>query len=150
MDETSLIAFADELEKIGGLRDLFQRFLDIFRTEDVRNQRKVDYFFSPKAGADKWDKFVKNVRDPQFVKEIAKRTDDEKLQAHAQAMHNLSRAKPLGKIQSARLPGRTYEIRAIPGGLGCTCPDWRFKGSVTPGYECKHIRAYKEGKAKAG
>ena len=150
MDEVSLTAFQDELEKIAGLGDLWQSFLDVFRSQDKKVQRKVDYQFSPKAGPDKWGKLVKNVRDKKFVDALAKHPDsDEKLVQHAQSMHDLSRGRTVGKIRSSRLPGRSYEIRKIGGGLGCTCPDWRFKGSINPGYECKHVRAHKQGKVKA-
>jgi hypothetical protein len=150
VDEVALTAFQDELVKIAGFRDLWQRFLDIFRTQDQKVQRKVDYQFSPKAGADKWKKLIKNVRDQKFVDTLAKHPDaDETLIQHAQSMHDLSRGRPVGKILSSRLPGRSYEIRKIGGGLGCTCPDWRFKGSINPGYECKHIKAHNQGKVKA-
>lgn len=150
MDEVVLRAFGDELEKISGLRDLWQGFLDIFRSEDKKIQRRVDYHFSPKAGPEKWDKFAKNVRDQKFVNQVAKHEGaDPKLKQHAQSMHDLSQGKTEGKVWSSRLPGRSYEIKKLPEGLGCTCPDWRFKGSINPGYECKHIRAYKDGKVKA-
>ena len=151
MDSVTLIAFQDELTKIAGIRDFWQNFLDIFRTKDEKVQRKVNYQFSPKAGPDKWDKLVHNVRDQKFVDALAEHPDaDETLVQHAQGMHDLSRGKPVGKILSSRLPGRSYEIKKMGNGrLGCTCPDWRFKGSINPGYECKHIQAYKQGKVKA-
>ena len=41
------------------------------------------------------------------------------------------------------------EIREIPEGLGCTCPDWRFNGSIKPGYKCKHVQAHQAGLVKA-
>jgi hypothetical protein len=151
VDDTTLIAFQDELTKIAGIRDFWENFLDVFRSDDKKVQRKVDYQFSHKAGPDKWDKLVKNVRDQKFVDALSKHPDsDDTLAQHAQSMHDLSRGKPKGKVYSSRLPGRSYEIRSLGGDkLGCTCPDWRFKGSVNPGYECKHIRAHREGKVKA-
>lgn len=150
MDRVSLSAFEDELEKISGWRDLWQGFLDIFRTDDARVQRRVDYHFSPNAGADKWNKLVRNSNDAGFVKALARhKGSDDKLVMHSQSMHDLSKGKPIGKIQSGTLPGKSYEIRSIPGGLGCQCNDWRYKGSVNPGYECKHIRAHRAGKVRA-
>lgn len=150
MDERVLTAFQDELTKIAGIGDIWQSFLDVFRPEDKRVQRKVDYQFSPKAGADKWDKLVKNVHNQKFVDQLAKHPEaDETLAQHAQSMHDLAKGKTVGKIKSSRLPGRSYEVKKIGGGMGCTCPDWRFKGSVNPGYECKHIRAHKLGKVRA-
>lgn len=150
VDDVTLAAFEDELCKIAGWRDLWERFTDIFRSHDSKVNRRVDYHFSPAAGVDKWDKFVRNVEDPDFVNKIVRHPDsDAKLIQHAQSMHDLSQGKTVAKIQSSRLPGRTYEIRKVPGGLACTCPDWRFKGSINPGYECKHIQAYKAGKERA-
>lgn len=146
-------AMADELEKTAlfSLREILGKLTDLFRSEESKAQRRADYHFSPKAGPEKWDKFIKNVRSKDFVRLIQDNPlADEKLKAHAESLHALSRSKPVGKIESARLPGMKYEIRKLPGGdLGCTCPDWRFVGSLNPGYECKHIRAFKEGKTKA-
>jgi hypothetical protein len=150
VDEISLIAFSDELTKIAGLRDVWQNFLDLFRGPGDKAQRRVEYHFSPKAGTDRWRKFVRNVRDPSFIDQLAKHPDsDPKLLQHAKAMHELSRGTPVDKIQSARLPGRSYEIRGTASALACTCPDWRFKGSVNPGYECKHILAHRQGQVRA-
>lgn len=150
MNEDTLKAFGDELSKIAGIGNLWNKFLDIFRTEDGRIQRRVDYHFSPKAGPDKWDKFVRNSGEQKFVDQVAKHPgSDDKLQTHAQSMHDLSKGTTVGKIWSSKLPGRSYEIKKLPEGFGCTCGDWRFKGSVNPGYECKHIVAYKAGKLKA-
>lgn len=150
MNRTSLSAFEDELEKISGVRDLWQRFLDLFRSQGARVQRRLDYHFSPSAGTDKWDKLVRNSGDVDFVKALAKHElADDKLVLHSQSMHDLSKGKPVGKIQSSTRPGKSYEIRSIPSGLGCQCNDWRYKGSVNPGYECKHIRAHRAGKVRA-
>lgn len=151
MQDVSFTAFGDELAKIAGFGDLWQRFLDIFRSKDDKVQRKVDYHFSDKAGKDRWNKFVQNVRDPAFVAQVAQHpAADDKLVMHAQSLHELSRAPVVGKVKSSRLPGRMYEIKELPSGeLGCTCPDWRFKGSVTPGYRCKHIKAHGGGKVQA-
>lgn len=149
MDRVALEAFSDELEKIAGLRDLWQRFLDLFRSEDTKVQRRVDYHFSPKAGVDRWDKLVRNAQDQKFVNALRSNDQaDDKLVMHAQSMHDLAVGQPVGKIESSTLPGRKYEIRKTPRGLACQCNDWRFKGSVNPGYECKHIRAFREGKVR--
>jgi hypothetical protein len=152
VDDVTLAAFSDELEKIAGIKDWWRSFLDLFKSkgQDDKTQRRVDYHFSSKAGPDKWNKFIRNAQDPKFVEQIAKHDQaDPKLIQHAKSMHDLMKGTTTGKIKSSRLPGRTYEIHKIPGGLGCTCPDWRYKGSVTPGYECKHIKAHKAGKVKA-
>lgn len=151
LHDITYAAFADELEKIAGLRDLWQRFLDLFRGRESKAKRRSEYFFSPKAGKEKWTKFIRDVRDPAYLKRIKRHPGaDETLKLHASSMHDLSRGRTVGKIKSSRLTGRTYEVKKLPGDkLGCTCGDWRFKGSVNPGYECKHIRAFRQGKLKA-
>lgn len=151
LDETTIAAFDDELEKISGslLGRLWSSFVGMFRPES-RDQKRVDYHFSPKAGPDKWDKFTRNARSEGFVSKLTDHPDaDEKLIQHARSMHDLSRGKTLGKVYSSRLPGRSYEIRKVPGGIACTCPDWRYKGSVNPGHKCKHIKAHLRGEVKA-
>lgn len=148
--EVSFSAFADEFVKIADLGNLWQRFVRVFRPEDGKTQRRIDYQFSPKAGRDKWDKLVRNSRDQGFVDALSKHPQaDEKLKQHAQAMHDLSRGQTVAKIQSGTSAGKSYEVRETGAGLACTCPDWRYTGSVNPGYECKHIRAHKLGNVKA-
>jgi hypothetical protein len=151
MDPVCLAAFGDEMTKIAGFRELVRRFRDIFRPQDERVQRRVDYFFSPKVGPEKWDYMPRYAREQKFVDAIsASPLADDKLKVHVQAMHDLSRAKPVGRIGSSKEPGKTYEIRELPdGSLGCLCGDWRYVGTVTPGYECKHIQAYKAGESRA-
>lgn len=158
MSPESFSAFSDEMVKISSLGErlaviphLWHRFLDLFRSKDTKAQRKVDYHFSPKASSDKWRKLVANSRDPRFIDALSRHPgSDEKLITHARSMGALSRGRAVGKIRSSTLPGKTYEIKDIGGGrLGCQCGDWRYKGSVNPGYECKHIRAFKAGKEKA-
>lgn len=152
IDEKTVAAFNDELEKIAGwgfLGRLWSKFTSLFRPES-RDQKRVDYHFSPKAGPEKWNKFAKNVRRKGFVDKVVEHPNaDSKLIQHAKSMHDMSRGKTVGKIYSSRLPGRSYEIRSTPSGLACTCPDWRFKSSVSPGRPCKHIKAHLAGKTKA-
>lgn len=131
-------SFTDELVKIATV------------PRERKVERKVDYLFSPKAGPERWDKFIKHIRSPDYAEKVLDRTTDPKLVRHTQSMHGLSRGKTLGKIKSSRLPGRTYEVKKMRDGrLGCTCPDWRFKGSVDPEHDCKHIKAFRAGKVRA-
>jgi len=88
MDPVLLSSFADELQKIAGFRDLWQSVLDLFRPSDVRVQRRVDYFFSPKAGKDKWNKLLVNVGDKKFVESFTSNPlADDKLVTHVKSMH---------------------------------------------------------------
>jgi hypothetical protein len=154
MNDVSLSAFADELEKTAFFGELWNRFTGLFSSDDERVQakvkRRVDYLFSPKAGPDKWEKFTNNVKSPDFVAQVVKHPNaDPKLVVHANSMHELANGSTIGKIHSKRLTGRAYEIKKLPNRLGCTCNDWRFKGSVNPDHDCKHIRAFKSGKVEA-
>lgn len=155
MDQVMLTAFGDELSKMAGIKDWWQSFIRLFRPsekapEKSKADRMADYHFSPRAGDDKWDKLLKNVRSPTYVEAIIKHPSaDPKLIQHVKSMHQMARGFTVGKIRSSRLRGRSYEIKEIPGGLACTCPDWRFRGSVNPGYECKHIKAHRAGKVAA-
>jgi hypothetical protein len=151
MDPVCLAAFEDEMTKIAGFREFVRRISDFFRPQDERTKRRVDYFFSPKVGKEKWDYMPRYAREQSFVDGIVSSPlADDQLKAHVKSMHDLSRAKPVGRIPSGTEPGKTYEIRKLPdGSLGCLCGDWRYVGTVTPGYECKHIQAYKGGESRA-
>lgn len=151
MNPVCLAAFEDEMTKIAGFRELIRRLTDIFRPQDERVKRRADYFFSPKVGREKWDYMPRYAREQKFVDAIkASPLADDKLKTHVQSMHDLSRGTPVGRIDSSKEPGKAYEIRKMSdGSLGCLCGDWRYVGSVTPGYECKHIQAHKAGKARA-
>lgn len=151
MDPVSLTAFEDEMSKIAGLRDLWRKLTDVFRPHHERVQLKVDYFFSPKAGTDRWGKLTNQVRDQKFVDAIVRHPlADEALKMHVQSMHDLSHGQPVGKINSSDMSGKTYEVRKLPDGTyGCQCGDWRYRGSVIPGYECKHVQAFRAGKRRA-
>lgn len=98
----------------------------------------------------KWDRFVTKASSPEFIRQLEKSKDtDDKLVLHAVQMGALQKAPKVSTVKSDKGSGKTYEIRKLPGGaLGCTCNDWRYKGSVTPGYTCKHIRAFRGGMAK--
>lgn len=153
MRSVSLGAFADEMEKIAFFGELWRKVVNLVRPSDeaekAKVKNKVDYLFSPKAGPDKWTKFNNRVKSPEYLKQVSEHPDaDPQLVQHAKSMHDLANGQVLGKIESETLGGRTYEVRKTESGMACTCPDWRYKGSVTPGYECKHVRAFKSGKVK--
>lgn len=113
-----------------------------------RTRRRVEYHFSPKAGKEKWNKLLRSASSKEFHKALEAYGADPKLILHVKSLHELRKGKTLQKIKSSRGKGKTYEVTDIgEGRLGCTCPDWRYRGTVRPGYECKHIREYK-GKAK--
>lgn len=96
----------------------------------------------------KWNSLLPHmIGSKRFVQQVLKQTDDPKLKTHIQALHDLHHGKVMANVGGSS--GKTYDVRQLPGGnLGCTCQDWRFRGSVDPSYECKHIKAFKEGKTK--
>jgi hypothetical protein len=152
VDQTSLAAFGDELEKISGFFDFWRRLFGKKDEAEEKNKLRANYMFSPKAGPEKWDRFAKYVSDPRFLQQLGKHPEaDEKLLRHATGMHELAKSPPINTVKSEKLPGKSYEIRSLPNGeLGCTCPDWRFKGTTSSGYACKHIRAHRTGQIRPG
>jgi hypothetical protein len=90
---------------------------------------------------DKWDRFLERSDRKSFVKAMQNdpRTDD-KLSRHVDQMNRLRSGKPVGQV------GQYAIIRKRGGGLGCTCPDWRYKRSVAPDGEqdCKHIKEHRK------
>ena len=150
MVDEALIGFVDELQKISSVGGRAVATAMSRGAKAERLQRQVAYFFSSKAGPDKWDKFMKLIDDSQFANMLSNSPlADQKTVEHVIGMHQLSKGETVGKIFSSNLNGQSYEIRKTPKGLACTCPDWRFNGSINPGYECKHIKAYKAGEVRA-
>jgi hypothetical protein len=134
----------DELAKEAGLNDLWAGITSLFGSK--KQKKRVQ---SHQDQPD-WDRFVRFSASKDFVKALkkSKKSDDQTIM-HAESMHSLRHGNEVGKIQSTSDGGKRYEIRELgKGKLGCTCGDWRYKGSVTPGYECKHIKTYKAGKMK--
>jgi len=136
----------DELEKMAGLRDLWGRVTDLFRSPEAAQKRRV----ASHVDKPDWNRFVGFSKSKDFVKTLERSGKaDKKTVQHAKSMHDLQHAPIVGKVVSKSDSAKKYEVRQLPGGkLGCTCGDWRYKGSVNPGYECKHIKTLKAGKMK--
>jgi hypothetical protein len=146
MHDAQIQGFVDELNKAAGLRDAWRNLVDYFRPE-TRKQRAEAKKFVSSSDPDKWDGFLARVRNPQFVKQLQRTGADQKLVQHAKSMHSLTVGKVVGNIEGSS--GKVYDVKRLPGGgVGCTCRDWRFRGSINPGYECKHVRAHKAGMKK--
>jgi hypothetical protein len=146
VDET-LQKFGDELEKIAVLGQLWDQLRDIFDTKKRKAKKDVVQHLKSKDPR-KWDTFVANAANsPEFINQL-RRNDSvpAKDALHAVSMASLAKGPTVGDVESQSVPGNKYQIRKIPGRkLACTCGDWRYKGSVNPGYECKHIKAHKQG-----
>ena len=106
-----------------------------------QHQSKIDALHQEES-KEKWDSFADSAKDPNFVKAVKNdpRSDD-KLKMHTERLHDLHNSAPLAQIQGTK--GKTYSVSKIgPNDYACTCNDWRYKGSVNPGYKCKHIKEY--------
>ena len=131
----------------GVLGDAWDRFRDLFRGESGRAQKDVEQHVS----SPDWNKFVDRAAgSPKFVQALSRNKNvSAKDVLHAESMGALARAAVDGEVESAGSSGSKYQIKKLPGGsFGCTCKDWRYRGSIRPGYECKHIQAHKQGKMK--
>lgn len=139
----------DDSQKVAGLREAWRSVGDFFRREPAK-QRNAAADFLASEDPDRWQGFLAKVDNPEFVRQLGRVKDvDPKLVAHAQNLHAMKKAPVVHNIEGAS--GKKYDIKKMPGGsLSCTCRDWHFRGTVNPGYECKHIKAYKEGKEKIG
>lgn len=139
------------MEKDAFLGHLWEKFRDLFRTEDERSTRRVNFLLGEKKDPGRWASLPRNASSSGFVKALGSDSRaDPKLKAHVKSLHDLSKAPTVSKIDSSSKSGRTYEVKQLPGGrLGCTCNDWRFKGTVNPSHKCKHIKAFEQGLSKA-
>ena len=93
----------------------------------------------------KWGDFLENAKRKSFVAAVKQDVRaDPKLERHVDQMNRLLTGKELGKIRVG--DGGEYSIVKLRGGgLGCTCPDWRYKKSVAVEGEqdCKHVMAWR-------
>ena len=146
MAQIPQMALDGELVKTALLGQLWDRLKDLFRPEARKAKKDVaEHYESERPN---WDLFIARAANSQdFIKQLkrSKKAPDKDL-LHAVSMAALDKGPTLGEIESESNPGVKYQIRKIPGDtFACTCNDWRFKGSVNPGYECKHIRAHRKG-----
>lgn len=136
-------SFVNEMLKLAGASDgLIDRH--------KKTHGRVDYLFSERAGKEKWHSLPTYATDPRYVSSMLDDDRaDSKLKMHVRQLYNLAKGTPVGKVNSSKLEGKTYEVRDIGNDqYGCTCNDWRYVGTVTPGHKCKHIREYLSGKGK--
>lgn len=106
-----------------------------------KHQKTIDSLHKEES-KQKWDDFADKAKDKDFVKAVKNdpRSDD-KLKLHTERLHQHHNSKQLAVVSGNK--GKTYAVTRLPSGdFGCSCNDWRYKGSVTPGYRCKHIKEY--------
>ena len=133
---------------MAGVALLWDRLRGIFNPEVGRAKKDVAEHFKTEQGPEKWDQFVAHAANSdEFIKQLQRsKSSDDKLVLHATSMGALQKAPTVGEVESEKGSGTKYQIRKLPdGNFACTCGDWRYKGSVHPGYACKHIKAHKQG-----
>lgn len=126
--------------------NIFQRlghfFTKAFYGKDMKKHQKTIDSLHKEESKQKWDDFADKAKDKDFVKAVKNdpRSDD-KLKLHTERLHQHHNSKQLAVVSGNK--GKTYAVTRLPSGdFGCSCNDWRYKGSVTPGYRCKHIKEY--------
>lgn len=106
-----------------------------------KHQGTIDNLHAEES-KEKWNSFANSTKDPDFVKAVKNdpRSDD-KLKLHAERLNQMHNSPQVANITGTG--GKTYTVTKLPNGdYGCTCNDWRYKGSVNPGYKCKHIKEF--------
>ncbi len=124
------------------LQRLGHFFTKTFYDKNMKDhQRSIDSLHKEES-KDKWDSFADKAKDSSFVDAVKNdpRSDD-KLKMHVARLNDLHNGNQVASIRGSR--GKSYTVTKLPNGdFGCSCNDWRYKGSVTPGYKCKHIREH--------
>lgn len=144
-------AFTDEMEKIAGISSMWNKFLDLFRSDQTKDQNKVKAHLSADPSSGKWDRFEQNAGSKGFINALERNPSvDPDLKAHAKGLFDLNNGRTVAKIKSSGGLGKVYEVKKLRGGnYGCTCGDWKYRGASNPGYACKHIKAFKKGRDSA-
>jgi predicted nucleic acid-binding Zn finger protein len=118
--------------------------LSTFLSKEKRKALKdVDTHFLA-TGPQRWESFTDQVHRKSFVQALQKDPRaDEKLKRHVDQMNRLKTGKVIAEVPGSA--GSYKIVQKRGGGLGCTCPDWRYKKSVAPEGEqdCKHIKAHR-------
>lgn len=124
------------------LQRLGHFFTKAFYGKQMKEHQKSIDSLHKEESKSKWDNFADKTKDPSFVKAVKNDPrSDAKLIMHAERMGELHRGKAVATIRGTK--GKSYTVTTLPSGdYGCTCNDWRYKGSVTPGYKCKHIKEH--------
>ena len=136
-----------QMQKHSGIGDYIRSFGD-YLTTDGRKQIREAKRFLKSDDKDKWQELPEKIKNPAFVRQVeASWGTDKKLKTHVKSLSSLQKSRPIARVTGSK--GTQYTIKSLGGrSYGCTCNDWKYKGSVNPGYQCKHIRAYLQGKTK--
>lgn len=115
--------------------------------EKHRALGRADAHFT--AQSPNWDEFVQHAKRKSFVKAVgADPRADATLRRHVEQMHQLHAGKRIKTVTGDT--GKYQVVKKPQGGLACTCPDWRYRRSVSFGEDqkCKHIRAHEAAQEK--
>jgi len=124
------------------LQRLGHFFTKAFYGKNMKDHQKHLDSLHKKESKDKWDSFADKTKDSSFVQAVKNdpRSDD-KLKMHTERLHAMHQSKTVAQIRGSK--GKTYSVSKLGNGdYACTCNDWKYKGSVNPGYKCKHIREH--------
>ena len=118
-------------------------FTKAFYGKKMKDHQKSIDSLHEEESKEKWDSFADKTKDSSFVRAVKNDPrSDNKLKMHADRLNKLHNGTELASIRGSK--GRAYSvIKLSDGTFGCTCNDWRYKGSVNPSYSCKHIKEYK-------
>lgn len=131
-----------EPKKPGLLERLGHFFTKTFYSKNMKDHQKAIDNLHNEESKSNWDSFADKTKDTSFVKAVKNDPrSNEKLKMHADSLNKLHNGKVVGSVEGTK--SKSYSIINLGDGrYGCTCNDWRYKGSVNPGYKCKHIITY--------
>ena len=131
-----------EPEEPGLLRRLGHFFTKTFYGKKMKGYQKDLDSLHEEESKEKWDNFADKAKDKSFVQAVKNDPrSNEKLKTHVESLNKLHNGKQVASISGSK--GKSYQvIKMSDGNYGCSCNDWRYKGSVNPGYKCKHIKEY--------
>ena len=121
----------------------------LFVSKERRQARKRVEDHHRRADPEKWDEFLDRVKRKSFAKTMMRDSrTSEKDARHADQMNRLMTGRKVDTFKGAT---GTYDIiRLRGGGYGCSCPDWRYRRSVSPKgtQDCKHLKQWKSERSK--
>ena len=132
---------AIDSQKPGLFDRLGHFFTKAFYGKNMKDHQKDLDSLHKEESADKWKNFGDKTKDKSFVQAVKNDPrSSKKLKMHAESLNSMHNSKTVATVKGKR---GSYQIKHMGTGVyGCTCNDWKYKGSVNPGYKCKHIREY--------
>jgi len=135
----NLIAFTEELAKIGGL----EKVALLATTPKMKAKEKAERHFS--TSDPNWGEFEENLKSKHFQREVSGHPmADDKLKKYVKNYGGyLSSKDVLGEEKSETTPGRKYKIKKVGRRTACGCGDFQYVHSHRGG-DCKHVAKFKK------